>query len=485
MNHRFFQQFALLLACLLLAATWLACAEGEPEAPSINDNSDPSNHADPDAGPVADVDEDTAPDIDAADEGCTENQQCDAGQICARPAPGQQGQCADPQDDRLLGEACSDSAQCQSGLCYQGRCTDDCTDASDCPVDWSCEDATQAGYCVPPACSSDDDCPAGQSCAVTPDGTNSLEAVCLPDNAGGQSGDSCFDHGECQSRYCLDGVCSALCDDDPHCGDLQHCDMETISVDGAQGNFEHCLPTSITYCVSPDDCEDTDRTCNAPTFDSDGAVDGASCGLTNPGQASLGDSCASPTECESGLCLPADDGQIGECSVFCQDADDHCGDDQYCMQVDEELAICIGSCSRNQDCDGGNVCQIGLDTEGSIQTVCDHPVGDAEIGDECQESSECESALCLTSYSSYGISCEFDEQCPGSAECICPLNDPDCTQKDCIELESRCSEFCDPENGDADCETGDHPMQHCDEQVQFQLESTVETIPACALVYEE
>ncbi len=468
----------------------IACAEGEPEPAVINDNDntrpDPNNQDTPDAGNGGDVingEDDANSNNGGSGDSCMDNGDCEGDEVCARTVPNAEGSCVLPDDELVDGEECSDGAQCTSGLCYDGQCTTACSDESECLDGWDCDDLGDGGFCTPPACSTDDDCQGTQACAVTADG-NAIQTVCLPDNGGGEAGDGCAGHDECVARYCIDSICSALCESTDHCGNFQSCDDGTITVDSASDDLRHCQPTSVEQCLSPGDCQDADMTCSLPTFGTDGGIDGASCGFTNPGEADLGESCVGSSSCESGLCLESDDGLTGECSVFCQDAGVDCGGDQNCMRVDEQLGLCFGECLRNEDCDGGNVCQIGLDTNDDIQTICDHTVGDKDTGEECDDSLDCTSGFCLTSYGTYDINCTGDAQCPGDSECTCPPNDPNCTQQTCVEQESRCSKLCDPANGDADCDTGGHEMTRCDDQIQVQRETEVEFVAACALEFE-
>jgi hypothetical protein len=64
--------------------------------------------------------------------------------------------CKGPQPTGLeFGQACSESSQCESGLCLfegpedeEGVCAKPCEDGSDCPDGWSCTGLTQKGELV-------------------------------------------------------------------------------------------------------------------------------------------------------------------------------------------------------------------------------------------------------------------------------------------------------------------------------------------------
>lgn len=324
------------------------------------------------------------------------------------------------------------------------------------------------------ACQIDADCFEGEYCAIIADPEGSLEKACIPDNDGGEPGDSCQDDADCRSELCLDDVCSAPCTDSEQCDELQVCQESEIEKDGEEGTFDVCREIPVTSCQAPVDCEFDDTTCNMLQTDDDDQIEGAACGMTNPEQASLGASCVDGDACESDFCWSSHDGSTGECTVFCQESDRDCADGQVCAEMTAGLGACLAGCQSNLECDGRNVCQYAVDyDDDSLYQYCDHQIGDGQPGDMCQESSECDTGLCLTvaTYEVTGDSCSTDGDCDDGFECRCDPDEPGCASGDeqCVSVEptdeeSRCSELCDIANGDDDC-SGNDEMSRCADDI--------------------
>lgn len=167
------------------------------------------------------------------------------------------------------------------------------------------------------------------------------------------------------------------------------------------------------------------------------------------------------------MCRVSADGTTGECSVVCSQSDRDCADGQACVSS-EDFGFCVGHCATDEDCPGGDVCTIGGDEDEEEQPVqyCSNPVGDNTTGESCETDADCESAICLSNVLIYDGSegCTDIRQCPSeepNAECGCPPTEPDCSEDVCYRFERFCSEVCDPANGDADCENGDHRLTRC------------------------
>ncbi len=422
-------------------------------------------------------------------DGCDNNEDCDGEEICVRPEPGAEGSCQSLDDVSLDGDSCSDSEECASGLCYDQQCTQECDGAGECLEDWTCEDKGDGEVCVPPSCTSDGDCASGQVCAFSPGGADdALGTVCLPDNGGHPPGVFCEDDDACAARYCHDGdeICSAPCigDNEP-CSDVQMCEENTVSIGGESGAFDVCKEYELIECNSPDDCTADDLTCNRLP----GAVDGAACGLTNPGGAGLGESCTSPAQCESDVCWESGDETTGECTVFCSDSAADCASEQVCTRLSEEVGACLESCVGNADCDNGNACQLGIDHDDSMHGYCNAYIGDLDTGDECSAPDDCKNGLCLTvtTYAVTPDSCDFDSHCDDGFECTCPPGDPNCTDEVCVSeegtTEQRCSEMCET---NSDCDTGEHVMTECMHNIVVTWESGIsDNISGCSLPPED
>ena len=338
-----------------------------------------------------------------------------------------------------------------------------CTDASDCPDGWECD----AGTCLGPDCLEDDDCGADQACAIDLVDPDEMALRCHLDDGLGHAGDACVEHGDCRSRFCLDGQCTAPCQSEGPCAGGDSCLEQAIDRDGHTGVFDLCVPTPFIECQDPDDCQLDGRTCNALTFDAQGDPDGASCGYTYPGEASLGDFCSADNQCESGLCLPlggADGDPI--CTVFCTDAQAHCGSDQVCPQMLENHGLCSDACDTSDDCPTGQNCIIAPAMDGPSARHCRSPIGDAPVGDPCETNRDCATDFCVAGFGTQ--SCTGDANCPGAATCECPPNNPGCGSSEQVCVQRQCTELCDPAEGHDQCVSSDHDFTQCgDVEVSF------------------
>lgn len=145
---------------------------------------------------------------------CTMDAECGLGRRCLGT------RCVDPPPDggviALVGEPCTRSVECETGLCL--------------PAD-------HGGLCATP-CSDSATCGGGSVCVPFPldsDGDGMMERVgtaCAPaDPVGNFLGATCSDPSTCESHTCIDGECDVACDDDTDCLPGQRC--TTISLPGA------------------------------------------------------------------------------------------------------------------------------------------------------------------------------------------------------------------------------------------------------------
>lgn len=423
--------------------------------------------------------------------------------------------CLDPGDGDLAdGETCDEDDECASNFCKEDHfgdyCASPCETGDDCPGDsadfeFECEE-TEVGSgsidaCVrqdPPACDSENDCDTDAACAIvaSEDG-DELETVCLPDNGGNNAGGACSDHDDCLSRYCMEdlGICSAPCTDRGVCGNYQICTEETLEKDGASDQVQSCQEMPVTECSASVDCDFDETACNQLMVDDDGDVESAVCGFTNPMEDPLGGDCSNHNDCESDLCWFDEEGDGGECSVYCEETDRDCADEQVCAGMAADLGVCLGACGENADCSGGNVCRWGAAPDGdSAHYYCDHTFGDGETGDECDDASDCITGMCLTMtlYEMTGDSCSGDFDCDSGFECRCPPGEPNCSSADetCVseqpsEEESRCSEVCATDDGDSVCQDGDHQLTECSDTVVGSWDTGSDTISACVSPAQE
>ena len=457
------KRLAALFAAFLFLLALGACAEGTIEETNNQDQNQTGTNGGGDNGSLDD---------------CDDDDDCPDGEICVEVDGDGQCQLDDDNNELDDGASCTDDSECESGLCVDDVCVSECDNDGDCLEGWDCD---EDGICQPPACTSDADCGADQACAVSPADDDGLETICLADNGGADSGGNCSAHDDCRARYCLDETCTTPCDDDDHCGTNQLCEETSISLDDQDAILDLCIPMQVEMCDAAVDCSADDMTCNAPTFGADGDIDGASCGFANPGESDLGEDCTASSDCESNLCRESDDGTTGECSVFCEDSDRDCADSQVCLRP-EDLGICARTCDRNADCDGGNICALGADDDGSLIHYCEMPPGDKSTGEECDTDTDCESAICLSNVLTYEGSegCIGDSQCPDDAECGCPSTDPSCTEHVCFIENQFCSELCDTTNGDADCQDGDHDLSRCADDIAVETDAGTQFESMCA-----
>lgn len=186
---------------------------------------------------------------------CTSSAQCIPGGMCVN------GTCLKP-----LGTTCTAGTECISGNCIDGNCCDTtCTG--------TCR-TCGGGTCTntPPRADNDNECPSGFSC----NGGGACNTSCTSDNQCDfssfcaapscvpklQNGTSCTLSSQCQSSFCVDGVCC----NQPCTGGCQSCSATpgTCSSHPAGTDPEAACPggfacngfgTCVTFCTQPTDCQ--------------------------------------------------------------------------------------------------------------------------------------------------------------------------------------------------------------------------------------
>lgn len=317
----------------------------------------------------------------------------------------------------LLGDACVNSNQCQSGNCSDDVCCDAacaggcdaCSVAAGSSADGSCEvlplgdagnpscapylcDGTDA--LCPTTCADNNDCITNVSCSdnlccdTACTGTcescslSGTEGTCTaipanqdPDNectdgacngsgaCASDDGQSCTLNSDCLSNFCVDGVCC----DNACAGNCEACDLT-----GTEG--------SCTLVASG---QDPDNEC------ANGSCDGGGlCKLANGVACGVGSDCLS-TFCADGLCC--DNGCGGTC-----EACDLGGSEGTCTLIsgadpDDECAgadVCNGA-SQCQCLDGNqNGAETDTDCGGGVCPGC-------MVNDSCLVGSDCQSGVCL------------------------------------------------------------------------------------------
>lgn len=365
------------------------------------------------AGEICRRDRCTAP-CDGDDE-CIFGERCTADNYCYPEIPGGTGETCEAHDD-------CDSRECVDGACIPARA---CVNDAECFSDEIC---SLDGACVP-ACSSDDECPDGESCT----------------NGGCMVADGeCDQNEDCASGECADGVCAPTCDPE---AETAHCGLDTacggLGVCQPRCSFDEACEGGICVhgrCVagtgtdspglSPGDPEEGGGgDLDDPPISEDGRV--AEC-LTNLDCADEG------VRCEDGTCIPYE---------ICA-TDEECGEGTYCQRgqcrpfctVDDE-------CPGDQTCDGDGRCSAEPEDVACRSTEQCEPCESCIFGvctvSEyfCREDDDCGiDKLCRNGFCTY--ECEAAEDCPRGQSCIdmvC-LDDPPPTAE-CVFNEECGGEF--------------------------------------------
>lgn len=256
---------------------------------------------------------------------CTRNSDCGSDQICDG------GSCVmRPTTGNVLGDVCAGDADCQSGLCLAGRCTQSC--------DWT--DATGS-------------CPSGFYCDA--DASTSCDVgYCIAGGQGtGALGVSCTTDTDCASLHCDGGTCSEVCIP----GGALGCPAGYACQIGVLPCRGSCRLSGAPGdpCDSNEDCTSgicathEDRSfCTGLCGESAPCAGGFTCtsfgggtSLCIPDLGGLGEPCLANDECLSGICATE-------------------GERSYCTRLCDETTPCPGG--RSYECvasspPGTSVCQ--------------------------------------------------------------------------------------------------------------------------------
>ncbi len=318
-----------------------------------------------------------------------------------------------------IGEACTDSAECDeaSGLfcSSKGFCSDG-SEPQPCGEEGDCD--SESGF----FCSAAEQCSNGSEgdpCVSSEDCNEADGLFCIDsDNSGvgvctnGSNGDDCLTGDDCQSGFC---------------------DQDSLTC---------AEPPAVDDCRVQDDC----------------AV-GTFCNQANG--ICTGGGCLNDGDCASGTCV----GEVGFTPGTCQNpvndcrTVDNCAIDTFCNQVN---GICTGGgCLNNGDCSTGNC----SGASGSTPGICQPPVSDCRTVDTCtvgqfcnQSNGICTNGGCLNDGDcASGTTCVGES---GSTPGICQAPVSDCRVVDTCNV----GQFCNQSNGictnggclnDGDCSSGD------------------------------
>ncbi len=242
---------------------------------------------------------------------------------------------------KLEGEACGSGAECLRGRCVDGLCCDAaCGDLCH-----ACDVEGAEGVCAPVPYGQDVDGECGEGGACNGAGR------CV-----GPAGSPCAADGDCESRWCVDGVCcESACE-----GLCKRCD--------ASGESGRCVHVQAGLDTS-DDCP------GAEVCDGAGAckkLEGQACGS---GDQCLSGFCSDLRCCDAACeepCLSCDQaGAEGRCTPVpaqTDPADEECPGPAVCDAAGRCALPGAGSCKADADCLSG-FCADGV----CCDTACNGP----------------------------------------------------------------------------------------------------------------
>jgi MYXO-CTERM domain-containing protein len=255
---------------------------------------------------------------------CTGSKACASGKACAAIPGKPYGVCVDAK--KGIGEACTASSQCDSGLCSQNKCAPMCFSNQDCAPGLVCK--TQGGG-----------------------GSPSGPGTCVPAPTKLADGAACGASSECASNLCVGAGGGAVC------------------VQGCSANKP---------CAAGFDCYPLQNGGVSP------GITGACLKAAEKKPAGL--PCKGGSDCKSNLCVT----------------------------TSPTSGTCMDECSA-APCPAGFSCQKLQGTK----SAC-FPLGNAQLGDACQEHLDCQSALCLIEggKSYCATSCKASADCPCGMACV-------------------------------------------------------------------
>lgn len=414
------------------------------------------------------------------------------------------------------GESCRADDECEGGVCLvlpapsgpQRVCSLECTPGgTDCPVvdglPWRCdvdvsrcaplcdlgEECPEGTECVPSfapgpelcvavaeECRRPSDCPEGQVCELTGDGSRTFFQCVASPRGELETGEPCDPRGAppgiCHGFCPPEGVCSGACVEDADCPEGMRCSGFLVpngmgTPETSDDVFEPltaCVAWegSRAACTADGDCEgeevcalfsdtegDAHRQCRTPAPDDAGFWELVNDDPRTPDELEAFRGCATRVQFNWG--------QRQRCTRFCEtsadcaDPDDGWSCRVWRFDADSDFGVCVEStpCADTADCEGDRVCTPILDGS-EAPGACIEPVGGAGLGEACD----------FSSFFGFPMSCGEDAECVDAvgplsvcsdATNVCVPSDAGrCAAGLCTYLDV-CGEACD---ADSDCGAG-------------------------------
>jgi hypothetical protein len=265
-----------------------------------------------------------------------------------------------------------------------------------------------------------------------------------PPGPDGLLGSPCVADTDCETDYnCLSGMCTRDCKDDQGQPIEGACSkLSEVSIAGGKWGCPNdvgwCLPGWVdgknVKCSADIDCEalGTDLVCATAILFGNKVVDGVC--IPAGDRKAVGSTCAERYECESLLCLGAQDG-LGTCAAHCKQ-NANCPAQHLCVGLgfasgDSSVPVAYaGICAEVQGsltycksqavCPEGNVCEAFIEPAslGPVYWCVSEVPGGKPLGEKCEAAADCASARCmLGGQAAAGIEGYCVHTCQDAADC--------------------------------------------------------------------
>ena len=325
---------------------------------------------------------------------------------------------------------CQNNSQCSEGFqCLDNQCVEiekskqQCFKHEDCPgkadvcLDGRCFDSTRANYCK-----DDNSCRPGMYCRRSSgDCVYCLSAedcqqdkgeVCRVDGTCGDP-DGCLNDKECEPLLCRrdTGEC-VECLKNSDCPETKICDLGasycrsckgTQDCGGAQCTNGVC--ESIGECTTSGDChgkacyQSKCVPCLDDSFCSDVEICDTATGHCLPAECLSANDCATPLGCHNRRCSKCETSKDCRSGEICRGNEcyrgtpDICNDNKSCSNG----FVCVGAicqpCTKTDQCDPSFRCDLSLSPSRCVDASLP---GNNKLGDECENSADCQSGVCIT-----------------------------------------------------------------------------------------